>query len=185
MRVLAGLCASVLLCASAVAGEIDLSFNSDAVRVFYIHDFLSNDLSGDIGFATNSDKGTVINATLFLKGLASDGSNPLQAGLGVRSGYVDGDRSKQKGIPFAIGAYMRYALPAMDRLSIRGDAWIAPDALSTGDLDKYQDLQLRLQYALLREADIFVGARYLNTEFSNGTRQIIDNGLNLGFNIRF
>jgi len=185
MKALTGISAFLLLCASAGAGEIDLSFNSDAVRVFYLYDFDRNDLSGDVGFVTNSDRGTVINASLFLKGLASDGNNPLQAGVGARTGYVDGDASDQTGFPVAIGAFMRYALPAMDRLSIRGDAWIAPDVLTIGDLDKYQDLQLRLQYALLRDADVFVGARYLNTEFSNGSRQIIDNGLNFGFNIRF
>jgi len=185
MRVLTGVCALILCCANAVAGEIDLSFNSDAARVFYNHDFVNSDLTGDIGFTTNSDKGDVINVSLFLKGLATDGVNPLQAGLGVRSGYVDGDGPDQSGIPVAIGAFMRYTLPDRDRISIRGDAWIAPDVLSVGDLDEYQDLQIRLQYAVLREADIFVGARYLNTEFSNGTRQIIDNGLNIGFNIRF
>ena len=85
----------------------------------------------------------------------------------------------------AVGAFFRYALPGMDRLSVRGSAWIAPDILSLGDLEKYEDVSLRLQYALLREADIFVGARYLNTEFSNDSRALIDNGLNVGFNIRF
>ena len=185
LRVLATLCATVLLCSAVSAGEIDLSFNSDAVRVFYIHDFSDRDLSADVGFTTNSDRGTVINASLFIRGYASDGDNPLQAGLGVRSGIVDGERSKQQGIPIAIGAFFRYSLPSMDRLSIRGDAWLAPDILSIGDLDKYQDASLRLQYALLKQADIFVGGRYLNTEFSDGSRQIIDNGANIGFNIRF
>ncbi len=185
MKVWAGLAAVLVLSGGAVAGELDLSFNSDALRAIYVHDFASNDLSGDIGFANNSDKGTVINASLFVSGFASDGDNPLKAGLGIRTGYVDGDASKQTGIPVAIGGFFRYALPRMDRLSIRGDAWIAPDVLSLGDLDEYRDLSLRVQYALLREADVFVGARYLNTEFSNGSRALIDNGLNIGFNIRF
>ncbi len=185
MRSLAGLMAAALLCGSASAGEIDLSFNGDALRATYIYDFASNNLSGDVGFLNNSDKGTVINASLFVRGFASDGDNPLGAGVGIRTGYVDGDRPNQKGIPVAVGAFFNYALPAMNRLSLRGDAWIAPDVLSMGDLDKYQDLSLRLQYALLREADIFVGARYVNTEFSNGSEALIDNGVNVGFNIRF
>lgn len=185
IRNLAGLCAMSVLFTPVIAGEIDLSFNSDAVRIFYLHDFDNNDLSGDLGFVNNSDKGTVINGSLFIRGYASDGDNPLEAGLGLRSGYVDGDASGQSGIPVAVGAFFRYALPGMDRLSVRGSAWIAPDILSLGDLEKYEDVSLRLQYALLREADIFVGARYLNTEFSNDSRALIDNGLNVGFNIRF
>jgi hypothetical protein len=174
-----------LLCAQAIAGEIDLSFNSDAVRIFYLHDFDNSDLSADVGFVNHSDKGTVINGSLFVRGFASDGNNPLEAGLGLRAGYVDGKKTDQTGIPFAVGAFFRYALPAMDRVSVRGDVWFAPDILSLGDLDKYEDVSVRVQYALLREADIFIGARYLNTEFSNGSRALIDNGLNIGFNIRF
>jgi len=174
-----------VLCVQTVAGELDLSFNSDAVRIFYLHDFENSDLYADVGFVNNSDKGSVIAGSLFIRGFASDGENPLEAGLGLRSGYVDGDGPDQSGIPVAVGAFFRYALPNMDRVSVRGDAWIAPDVLSLGDLDKYEDLSVRLQYALLREADIFIGARYLNAEFSNGSRALIDNGLNAGFNIRF
>ncbi len=185
MRILALLCALIVPAVQPWAGEIDLSFNSDALRVLYLHDFDNSDLSADVGFVNDGDRGTVINGSLFIKGFASDGENPLQAGLGLRSGYVDGEDSDQSGIPVAVGAFFRWALPDMDRLSVRGAAWIAPDALTFGDLDKYEDLSLRLQYALLREADVFIGARYLNTEYSNGSRAIIDNGLNLGFNIRF
>lgn len=185
MRILAAWCAVLVPGAQLWAGEIDLSFNSDAVRVFYLHDFDNSDLSADVGFVNDGDKGTVINGSLFIKGFASDGENPLQAGLGLRGGYVDGEGPDQSGIPVAVGAFFRWALPNMDRLSVRGDAWIAPDVLTIGDLDKYEDLSVRLQYALLREADVFVGARYLNTEFSNGSRAIIDNGVNVGFNIRF
>ncbi|MBT8422394.1 MAG: hypothetical protein KJP03_04685, partial [Gammaproteobacteria bacterium] len=82
MKVLSGLCALMVCCASVNAGELDLSFNSDAVRVFYVHDFVNSDLSGDLGLVTNSDRGNVVNVSVFLKGLASDGVNPLQAGLG-------------------------------------------------------------------------------------------------------
>ena len=185
MRILTGVCALVVCCANAVAGEIDLSFNSDAVRAIYVHDFVNSDLSGDIGFLTNSDKGEVINASIFLQGFASDGVNPVQGTLGLRSGYVSGDDSGQDGIPFAIGGALRFTLPDYDRFSIRGEAWFAPDALSTGDIDKYQDFNIRLQYAFLREADVFVGARYVNVEFSNDSEQTFDNGMNAGFNIRF
>ena len=185
MRFLGALCALLLSGAQSWAGEIDLSFNSDAVRVFYLHDFDNSDLSADVGFVNNSDKGTVVNGSLFIKGFASDGANPLEAGLGLRAGYVDGEGPDQSGIPVAVGAFFRYALPAMDRVSVRGDAWIAPDVLSMGDLDKYEDVSVRVQYALLREADVFVGVRYLNAEFSNGSRALVDNGLNIGFNIRF
>ncbi|MEE4185109.1 MAG: YfaZ family outer membrane protein [Gammaproteobacteria bacterium] len=177
--------ALVLLCGNAGAGEFDFSFNQDALRFLYVHDFAESDLKADVGLALNSDEGTVINASLFVAGLASDGTDPLEAGLGARTGYVDGERSKQSGVPVAVGGFVKYTFPAMNRLSLRAEGWIAPDVLTLGELDRYQDFTVRLQYGVLKQADLYVGARYLNTEFANGSRALIDNGLNIGFNIRF
>jgi len=185
MRILTGLCACLLLCVNASADELDLGFNSDTVRARYVHDFADSDLTGDLGFVNDSDRGTAFTGSLFVQGLASGGEEPLQAGLGLRAGYVDGDAPKQSGYPLAVGAFFRYAIPAMDRLSLRGSAWFSPKVLSLGNLDKYEDYSVRLQYALLREADIFVGANYVNADFNNGTHARLDNGLNVGFNIRF
>ena len=82
MKNLASLALAVLLCNSAYAGEVDFSFNSDAFRAFYIHDFKNNDLQSDFGLLYNGDDGSVINVSLYLSGFASDGSSPLQAGIG-------------------------------------------------------------------------------------------------------
>lgn len=185
MKKLTGVVSVLLLCANATASELDLSFNSDAVRFLYVHDFVDSDLKGDLGFAHNSDKGTVITGSLYVTGLASDGDNPLQAGIGGRTGYVDGEESKQTGLPVAVGGFLQYTFPAMNRLALRADAWIAPDILTLGDLDKYQDYSIRLQYAVLRQADVYVGARYLSTEFSNDSKALIDNGVHAGLNFRF
>jgi hypothetical protein len=185
MKFITGLLASVVLCASASAGEIDLSFNSDAVRAFYVHDFANRDLHSDFGFLTDSDKGEVINVSLYLKGMASDGENPLEGALGARTGYADGDGPDQEGFPLAIGGYLKYILAASNRFSIRVDAWYAPDALTLSDLEKYEDFSIRLAYNFLREADVYVGARYVAGEFDNGSDVIFDNGLNAGINIRF
>jgi len=184
MRLFAGLCA-VMLCATAGAGELELGFNNDAVRANYIYEFQRNELSGDVGFVINSDAGTAVNVSVFRQGFASDGANPLQAGLGLRTGYVDGDDSGQSGIPVAVGLFLRYQLPRFDRVSLRGAAWYAPDVLTTSDLETYQDISLRLQYAFMREADIYVGANYIEAEFDNGTRQILYNGATVGFSLRF
>ena len=48
-----------------------------------------------------------------------------------------------------------------------------------------QDYTFAIAYNVLKEADIYVGGRFVKGEFDNGTQQIFDNGLNLGVNIRF
>jgi hypothetical protein len=185
MKIATGLWASVLLCTVASAGELDLSFNSDAVRAFYIHDFANRDLQSDVGFLSNSDEGEVINVSLYLTGMASDGVNPLAGALGVRTGYVDGDGSDQEGFPLAIGGYLKYTLPNSNRVSVRADAWYAPDALTINDLETYEDFSVRLAYNFLRDADIYVGWRYVNAEFDNNSDVEFDDDINVGINIRF
>ena len=177
--------AAVLLCTNAVAGELDLSFNSDAFRFIYVHELASNDLAWDAGLLNNSDKGFVLHGSLYLTGLASDGTNPLQAGIGGRVGLVDGDSSGQTGAPLALGGYVKYTFPQLNRLSIRADAYYAPDVLTTKDLDKYEDYTLQVSYNILKEADLYIGARYVKGEFSNNTTATFDNGMNVGANIRF
>lgn len=185
MKTLAGLLAAAVLCANAAAGEIDLSFNSDALRFFYIHDFANSDLQADFGILNNSDEGTVINASLYLAGFASDGQNPLQAGIGGRTGYFDGDDSGQSGIPLAIGGWLKYTLPSLNRLSIRVDAYYAPDILTVLDMEKYEDFTIRLGYNVLHNADVYVGARYVKGEFDNDTEALVDNGMHVGLHLRF
>ncbi len=185
MKILSGLLAFLVLCNFSAAGEIDLSFNSDAVRAFYVHDFINNDLQADFGILTDSDKGEVFNVSLVLSGLASDGVNPLEAGVGVRSGYVDGDGSGQSGFPLAVGGFVKYIFDAANRVSLRADVWYAPDVLTLGDVDTYEDFSLRLGYNVLKSADVYIGARYVNADFDNNTDVTFDNGMNIGFNIRF
>jgi hypothetical protein len=185
MKLSAVFTAALLVCTNVLAGELDLSFNSDAFRFIYIHDLSSNDLSWDAGLLNNSDKGFVLNGSLYLTGLATDGENPLKAGLGGRTGWVDGENSGQTGLPFALGGYVQYTLPQLNRISIRADAYYAPDILTLKDLEKYRDYTIRVAYNLMHEADIYLGARYVKGNFDNDTTVLFDNGMHVGANIRF
>ena len=185
MKNLAILALAVCLCNSAFASEIDFSFNSDAFRAVYIHDFKNHDLQSDFGFLYTDDDGYVANASLYLSGFASDGASPLQAGIGGRSGIVDGDHSGQTGVPLAVGGYLKYTFPNLNRVNIRGEVWFAPDILSFGDLEKYQDYTVRVGYNILKQADIYIGLRYVKGDFDNNTKVEFDDGANIGFNVRF
>jgi hypothetical protein len=109
----------------------------------------------------------------------------LQAAIGGRTGWVNGDDSGQDGVPLALGGYLEYTFPRLSRVSLRGDAWYAPDALCAGDLDKYQDYTLRLAYSLLEQADLYVGVRYVQADFSNDSDADFDDDAIIGINIRF
>jgi hypothetical protein len=185
MKFSAGVMLGLLLCSAASANELDLSFNSDAVRFEYVHAFSQNDLQANFGLLSNSDDGWVATGSLYISGFASDGASPLQASIGGRTGWVNGDDSGQDGVPLALGGYLEYTFPRLSRVSLRGDAWYAPDALCAGDLDKYQDYTLRLAYSLLEQADLYVGVRYVQADFSNDSDADFDDDAIIGINIRF
>jgi hypothetical protein len=185
MKSTAVVAAAILLCTNAVADELDLSFNEDAFRVVYARDFAGSELSWDAAVLNHSDNGYVVSGTIYLTGFASDGDNPLEAGLGARAAWVDGDDSSQTGVPVAPGGFLKYTLPNFNRISIRVDAYYAPDVLAIKDVEKYEDYSIRVAYNLLREADIYVGARYVKGEFDNESEQLFDNGMHLGVNLRF
>jgi hypothetical protein len=185
MKSTVALAAAILLCTNAVADELDLSFNNDAFRIVYARDFASSELSWDAAVLNHSDNGYVVSGSIYLTGFASGGDNPLEAGLGARAAWVDGDESSQNGIPLAPGGFLKYTLPNYNRISIRVDAYYAPDVLTFDDVEKYEDYSIRVAYNLMKEADIYVGARYVKAEFDNDSEQHFDTGMNLGVNLRF
>jgi hypothetical protein len=175
----------VLCCAQAVADAVDLSFNSDAARLQYVRDLRSNTLNLDAGWLHHTDNGNVVHVGLHLADMASGGTNPVQAGLGVRVVYSNGDLSNQDGFAIPIGGYLRYTLPRFNRISIGGEVYFAPNVLSLGDAEKYEEYAFRVGYNLMREADIYIGARYVNGEYKKARDARYDNGMHIGITLRF
>jgi hypothetical protein len=178
-------CIGVLLCAQANADLVDLSFNSDALRLQYAHEFKSNSMNLDAGLLTNSDTGDVVHVGFYVAGEASSGSNPVTAGVGVRLVYSNGDLSNQSGFALPIGGFVRYSPRKANRLAIDGQAYFAPNILSLGDAEKYQDYTLRFSYNVIHAADIYIGARYVRGDYKNSSAARYDTGMHIGATVRF
>ncbi len=175
----------VMLCAQVVADEIDLSVNSDAVRLMYGHSFRANELQFSAGWLNDSDKGDVVNLDLQLVSDATEGNTPVKAGLGGRVAWFDGKGNNQTGIALGIGGFFRYPLPRYNRFSVGGYLYYAPDVLSFSDGSTFIDTAVRISYNVLREADVFVGARYVKGEYDSAPDVKFDTGLHVGINLRF
>lgn len=185
MKVYLSLLGLTLCCAQAVADAVDLSFNSDAARVQYVRDLRSNSLNLDAGWLHHTDNGNVVHVGLHLADMASGGKNPLQAGLGGRVVYTNGDLSNQDGFAIPIGGYLRYTIPRFNRVSVGGEIYFAPKVLSLGDAEKYEEYSFRVGYNLMREADVYIGARYVKGEYKKAPDARYDTGMNIGITLRF
>jgi len=185
MRRIAAAWVAALWCLPVGADEIDVSFNSDAVRGEYVHPFASSSLQIDGGWLHHTDNGNAVHVGLNLADLASDGVDPVKAGLGGRLVYSNGDLSGQDGFALALGGFLRYTVPRFNRVAVTGKVYFAPDVLSLGDAEKWQDYTIDLSYNVMREADIYIGARYVRGDYKNVADARYDTGMHIGINLRF
>ncbi|TDJ47960.1 MAG: hypothetical protein E2O52_01965 [Gammaproteobacteria bacterium] len=185
MRRILPLLGVALFCSQVMADELDLGLNSDAVYVQYVHHYRESSLRLDGGWLHHTDNGDVAHVGLLLADLASSGPSKVEAGLGGRLVYTDGDRSKQDGLGLPLGGFIRFTPQQFNRVSLGASLYLAPDVLTVGDLDKYQEYAVRASYNLLREADIYIGARYVKGEYNKAPDVRFDTGMHIGITLRF
>jgi len=169
---------------TAVAHEIDLSLNADALRLSYAT-AAGDGLRIEGGYLGDSDKGNLWHAGLQVVGDADPGNQQLTAGIGGRLAYLDGDGSKREGYALGIGGSVRWAVPRYNRFVVSGELYWAPDILSGGDAEEYRDGTVRVGYSVTRQAEVYVGARYVSADYKDRPSIKFDTGLHAGFNLRF
>ena len=185
MRILLAAAALLAFVTPASANELKLSFNADAFRIEFDRPFTGSALQWGVGWLGNSDEGNVIHGNFSLTGKMAGGQSALTGGVGLRIAYTNGELSNQDGVGVAVGGFFRYAFPAVDRLFVAGHAYFAPSVLSVGELDQYQDFEARIGYNILREADLYLGLRYVEGQYDKQRRAKFDSGLMLGVALRF
>lgn len=176
---------AMLACATVQAAELDLNLNDDAARLNYAWDASNRNLKFDAGWLHHQDRGDVLNLGMHLTGEASGGANPVLGGLGGKLFYIDPEGANVDATVLALGGFLRYTMPRYDRINVYGHAYFAPDVLSFGDGRGYQEVEARIGYNVLREADVYLGLRYVNTRFEPSGDITMDNGFIAGIQLRF
>ena len=172
------------LSSAAVAHELDISVNDDAFRsVFTLT--LQDNLRLEGGVLHNSDDGNVISAGLLVTGDVAPAGEKLTGGIGARLAYLDGDGSQRDGYALGLGGSVRWALPGYERFAVSAEGYWAPEVLSGGDAEEYVDGTVRFGYSVTRQADVYLGARYVRADYDNRPSALFDTGMNIGFNLRF
>lgn len=166
------------------ASELDVGLNSDAFRVGFGTP-LNDSLRLGLGWLHDSSKGDVVHGDLQVTGEALPARQGLVAGLGGRFAWLKGDGSDQDGYAVGLGGSFRWQIPQYNRFSVSGELFWAPDLLSGGDAEDYRDAGLRLSYSVIRQADVFVGARYVRAEYKRRPNVHFDTGMHAGLSLRF
>lgn len=167
------------------AGDLDINVNDDAARLTYAWRVPDRKLQFDAGWLHHQDRGEVGHFGLHLVDLASSGQNPVKGGLGGKLFYANSDRLDDSGFALGLGGFLGYTLPRYNRFAVSGHLYYAPDVLAFGGSGGYQEIEARVSYNVLREADVYLGARYSKADFDDRGDDIIDNGLHVGIQLRF
>ncbi len=181
------LLAGLLSAGGAMADSLDLNLNSDAARLTFSWEARDGKLDFDAGWLHHQDTGDVAHLGLHLVDFAASGPAAPEVGIGGKLFYVDGETSPDtsQGGALGIGGFFHYKFPEADRFGILGSLYFAPDVVAFGDLEGYTEVSIGLSYDVLRDADIYLGARYVKAEFENKPDLTIDTGLHLGLRLKF
>ncbi len=131
------------------------------------------------------DRGDVAGFGVHLVDFATTGSDPLQVGVGGRFFFINPDGPGGNGTALGVGGFARYTLPEYNRIALSGHAYFAPNIVAFGNADRFFEYAFRVEYNILRQANVYVGYRHVSTDFSGGPTLTMDTGLHVGLRITF
>ena len=195
---------TALAAGAARADSLDLNLNDDAARLTYARTLAEGKLEVDAGWLHHQDKGDAISVSLGRIGEAGGGTQAVTAGLGGRIYLLEPDATldvvgiadpdifppppprdaDQSGQALGIGGFFRFKLANYDRIGFSGHGYFAPDTLAFGDAEDVIEVEARVTYSIIREADVYLGLRYFKAGF-DAVDVVMDNGLHLGIRLEF
>ena len=174
-----------LAAAPVLASDLDLSLTNDSVKG-QVNFFGSQDeLQLGAGYTYHEGSRHIINADFHAQGRTALGNLPTTAGIGMRG--VGWDDDDVDGGAIGLGGFATVNIPTVPGLSFGGSLHYAPSILSFGDSDDMTGVELRGSYRVIRNAEVFAGYRYLNTEldFAGSPDVNLDEGVLAGIKIFF
>lgn len=173
-----------LAAAPVMASDLDISLTNESAKAQY--NFLENrsELQIGAGYTYHEDSRHIANVDFHAQGQTAIGGLPATAGLGLRAlGWDDDDLD---GSAIGLGGFGRLNIPEVPGLSVGGSLHYAPSILSFGDSDDMTSVEARVSYRAIRNAEVFAGYRYLNTDLDGVSGDVeLDEGVLAGIKIFF
>ncbi|WP_150909766.1 YfaZ family outer membrane protein [Marinobacter halotolerans] len=172
-----------LTSSSVFAADADISLTNESAKG-QINFFQTNsDMQLGAGYTYHEGSRHIGNIDFHAQGRTAVGNLPTTAGLGLRAIAWEDDRLD--GGAVGLGGFATLNIPEAPGLSFTGALHYAPSILSFGDSDDMTSLELRANYRVIRNAELFVGYRYLNTDFEFRGDLDLDEGPLAGMKLFF
>ncbi|AWB65021.1 hypothetical protein C2869_00550 [Saccharobesus litoralis] len=154
------LAASITGVAQAQNKALDLALSNKTAKISYGHSGIGSENSYVQASYFHHDEDADLADIAFLVGKAQNMNNLLVGGKVFYGSVGDAD-----GGGLAIGAQGQYKLAA--ELYLRGQAYYAPQVVSFGDAENYVEVEARLSYQLMPEAEVSLGYRDISVDIKD------------------
>jgi hypothetical protein len=167
----------------AFAADVDISLTNDSAKG-QVNFFDTNaEMQLGAGYTYHEGSRHIGNIDFHAQGRTALGNLPTTAGLGLKAlGWDDDNRD---GAAVGLGGFATVNVPNVPGLSFTGGLHYAPSILSFGDSDDMTSLELRGSYRVIRNAEVFAGYRYINTNFEGRGDRNLDEGVMAGMKLFF
>ncbi|MAA66136.1 MAG: hypothetical protein CL581_15340 [Alteromonadaceae bacterium] len=166
-----------------MAADFDLSLTNDSAKGQVNFLPINADMQAGAGYTYHEGSRHIVNLDLHAQGRTALGNLPTTAGIGVKAlGWDDDDLD---GGAVGIGGFATVNIPNVPGLSVNGALHYAPNILSFGDSEDMTSLEARVSYRVIRNAEVFGGYRYLNTDLDPHGDINLDEGVMAGIKLYF
>lgn len=182
MKKYLALAAFTLTSTTALANDLYLDVSSDA---FHGRIDATNSSSG-INYLAEALINDDEDASVFNLGIMKTGrlnNQNVIGGLGVKFMYLDTDADSY--LALALGGSLSFGFPAIPDTRLVTELFYAPSVTTTDDLDNVVDFNLRLEYQLFENGNIYGGVRLLQVENEFDVETEIDDGFFVGIKLSF
>lgn len=168
---------------SVLAADADISLTNDSAKGQVNFFETNSDMQLGAGYTYHEGGRHIGNVDFHAQGRTALGNLPTTAGLGLRG--IGWEQDRLDGGAVGLGGFATVNIPNVPGLSFTGALHYAPSILSFGDSDDLTSLELRGSYRVIRNAEVFVGYRYLNTDFEGRGDLDLDEGVLAGMKLFF
>jgi len=172
--------------ALAQGSGLDVNLSNHSVRAAYDTELTLSGLDLSFEALHNKDQGDFAGAGLGLRADANPGGSPVYALIGVKGLWLNPSYpGVSQGTALAIGGGVEMALPQYNRIMFGGYVYWAPSVTSFGQAKRFLEEEIRAGYRVLPNGTVYLGYRHVTARFTNTDDLVMDNGINLGFSLRF
>ena len=150
------------------ANEIELSFSDDLIDLRFNAAF-EQDFSGELALLHADFEG--IDTDQISYTFAAHGQRDrFDISLGLRFFLIDAEREDGYGAGLGLGI----GTQIIDKVFAEGEVYYSPDILTGGDLENTLDAEVRLNYQLIDNGQLFIGYRWFEIDTDHGDFDVYD-----------